>query len=245
MTTSTDARGPRGAIALALAGALAMTAGCGRAPSAPSSGIAPLSPADEDVLREVNLGLSEIINEESQRHEPLQYDYNEDLLEKLDQIAAHLSARSAEADADADGTPVRFFPKLTEQGEREHLRETVRRWEARTGRDIRATIDPLQAEVAARDPDEAFHPDFQRRFSEAFDSFIKVEVDEMHERRNRAIHERVDALLDPHREAHPEVVRRIDALLNEPPYDLPEGDPDPVDLGGKDGDGGGGDAGPP
>lgn len=79
----------------------------------------------------------------------------------------------------------------------------------------------LKADVAARRPGEAFHPEFQRKFSQVFDRFIAIEVAEMRERRNRAIHAAAESLLAPFRADHPEPVRRIQELLDRPPYNLP------------------------
>ena len=113
------------------------------------------------------------------------------------------------------------MPKLDEQEEMDHFRETFRRWKAKTGKDLRAEIDKLKAEVAARKPGgPAFHPDFQKRFSAVFDDLIPIEVAEIRERRNRYLHEQAKPLLDPHREKDPDAVREYEDVLNQPPYNL-------------------------
>ena len=112
--------------------------------------------------------------------------------------------------------------KLDEQEEVDHFRETFRRWTAQTGKDLRAEIDKLKAEVAARKPGgPAFHPDFHKRFSAAFDDLIPIEVAEIRERRNQYIHRQAKTSLDSFREKDPDVVREFEDLLNRPPYNLP------------------------
>jgi hypothetical protein len=76
---------------------------------------------------------------------------------------------------------------------------------------------------AARKPAETVHPEFQGKFSRAFDEFIPIEVPEMRDRRNVAIHAAADKLLASYRDKIPEVVRRIQLLLDNPPYGLPPG----------------------
>jgi hypothetical protein len=161
--------------------------------------------------------VSALINDESMRYAPLQYQYSEGLLEILDQVERD---RSGE---DRGDTP-RFLPKLDAGDERDHFRETVRRWEAKTGKNLRTEVDALKADVAARKPGERFHPEFQRKFSRVFDDLVALEVTELRERRNRAIHSAAEKILAPYRAEHPEPVRRLQAVLNSPPYNLPEDD---------------------
>ena len=71
-------------------------------------------------------------------------------------------------------------------------------------------------------PARRIYPEFQKKFSQTFDDFIALEVVELRERRNRAIHDEAEAILAPHREKNPEAVRRIERILNTPPYNLPE-----------------------
>jgi hypothetical protein len=103
----------------------------------------------------------------------------------------------------------------------DHFRETIARWRAKTGKDLRAEIDPLKAQVAARKPgDPPFHPEFHKRFSAAFDALIPIEVAEIRERRNRVIHERAKPLLDAYRDKLPDIVLELETALNQPPYNL-------------------------
>ena len=76
--------------------------------------------------------------------------------------------------------------------------------------------------MASRPAGKASHPEFQRKFSQTFDDFIAIEVAELRERRNRAIHAEAETILAPYRAKNPEAVRRIERLLNTPPYNLPE-----------------------
>src|SRR5262249_24247214 len=145
----------------------------------------------------------------------LRYEYNEGLLKILDQIEFTLSGK-------LEGDPPRFLSKLDAQEEREHFRETIRRWEAKTGKNLRTGVHAPTADVAARPAGESVHPAFQRKFSQTFDEFIPIEVAELRERRNRAIHAAAEAFLAPHRVKHPEPVRRIERLLGTPPYNLTE-----------------------
>jgi len=159
--------------------------------------------------------MNTLMNEATVRFRSLDYEYDEDLLQIVDRVEASLSGK-------APGPYPRTMPKLDEQEEVEHFRETFRRWKAQTGKELRAEIDKLKAEVAARKPGgPAFHPDFHKRFSAAFDDLIPIEVAEIRERRNRYIHRRAKPLLDSYREKDPEAVRSYDEVLNQPPYNVP------------------------
>jgi hypothetical protein len=201
-----------------LGGALASPIGCGREPpisaDGPGSGPRP-SDSKSDASQKLADAMNTIMNEAEVRFRPLDYEYDEDLLQILDRVEASLSGK-------APGPYPRTMPKLDEQEEVEHFRETFRRWRVQTGKDLRAEIDKLTAEVAARKPGgPAFHPDFHKRFSAAFDDLIPIEVVEIRERRNRYIHQRAKPLLDSYREKEPEAVRSFDEVLNQPPYNVP------------------------
>jgi hypothetical protein len=157
--------------------------------------------------------LSTLINEAADRYRPLDYQYDEDLLTKLDGIDAYLSGKTT-------GAPPRFLPKLDEREEVDHFRETTRRWQSATGKNLRAEVDKLKAEVDARKPgDKPFHPEFHKQFA-VFDDLIAIEVAEMRERRNKYIHANADAVFDPYRQKHPAAVRELEGSLNKPPYEL-------------------------
>lgn len=196
---------------------LASAVGCG-GPALDESGGSepepPLSPSDQALSRKLEAELSNIINTQTTRYVPLQYAYSEGLLTILDQVEPFLSGEPS-------GDPPRFMPGLDAEEELSHFRETVRRWEARTGKDLRTEVDRFKADVAARKPGKSFHPEFQAKFSQTFDDLIAIEVAELRERRNQAIHAEAETLLAPHRESSPEVVRRLEQLLNTPPYNLP------------------------
>jgi hypothetical protein len=183
-----------------------------------------LSGEDQAVYQKLDSEVNKIVNDETLRYKSLEYKYSENLLEIIDQIEKNLAGK-------AEGEPPRFLPNLNAKEELDHFRETARRWEAQTGKNLRAEVDILKADVAARVPGEPFHPQFQRKFSKAFDQFIAVEVAELRERRNRAIHASAEALLAPYRDKHPEPVRRIEEVLNQPPYQLPTpGNPRPTEA---------------
>ncbi|RUL87576.1 hypothetical protein [Tautonia sociabilis] len=205
-------------VVLAAAVGVGAGCGCGRGPDpgAAEEG-PPLIAEDQELLQRLKAELSGIINEETVKYTPLQYNYSEGLLEILDQIEPYLTDQ-------AEGEPPRFLPSLDAEEELEHFREVVRRWEETSGKALRAEIDRLKARVAARPPDQINDPAFQADFSETFDELVGLEVDEMRERSNRAIHSRAAVLLEPYRESSPEVVRRIEVLLDSPQYRLPEDD---------------------
>jgi hypothetical protein len=159
--------------------------------------------------------MNTLMNEATARFRSLDYEYDEDLLQTLDRTEASLSGKTPRLHP-------RAMPKLDEQEEAEHFRETFRRWKAQTGKDLRAEIDKLKADVAARKPGgPAFHPEFHKRFSVAFDDLIPIEVAEIRERRNRYIHQKAKPLLDSNREKDPDTVREFEAILNKPPYNIP------------------------
>ncbi len=213
-----------GRIARRLAGFLAAAlavAGCARESSESAGGPDPVLAADPAATQALQGGISDAVNEAGTRYLPLSYRSSEDLVAILDRVEAQLSD-------EGEGSYPRYLagdekrPGIEESEELDHFRESIRRWEARTGKQLRATIDPLKAEVAARKPDGPnVHPEFHKRVSSAFDDFIKIEVEEMRERRNQAIHEQVQPLLEKYRTTHPELVRHFEAILNTPPYNLP------------------------
>src|SRR5262249_54150005 len=156
---------------------------------------------------EVQGEVDRAINEAGTRYIPLEYRYSEVLLDMLDKVEAHLSGRTKEP-------PPRYMsgkekrPGLEPGEELDHFREVIRRWEPKTGKNLGATRDRLKPEVADRPPNgEPFNPAFQKRFSKAFDDLIQIEVQEIRERRNRAIHEAVRPVFAKYRQSSPEIVR--------------------------------------
>src|SRR5262249_15324801 len=157
---------------------LATFSGCREGSPTPTSVAAnpPLDPEASRASQKLVGELSGLINESNARFRALSYEYDEDLLTILDRADEHLSVK-------ASGPLPRAMPKLDEQEEMEHFRETIRRWKAKTGKDFRTEIDKLKVEVAARKPgDLPFHPAFHKHFSAAFDDFIPLEVAEIRER---------------------------------------------------------------
>ena len=180
----------------------------------PNSGPPPLSREDQALYQKLESQISDIVNDAMLRYAPLQYKYTENLLEIIDQVERSLSGKD-------QGERPRVLPKLDAREELDHLRETVRRWETKTGKNVRAEVDVLKADVAARKPGERFHPEFQSKFSRIFDDFNALEVTELRERRNVAIHAAAEKLLAPYRDKKPELVHRLQMILDTPPYDLP------------------------
>ncbi|MFO0951161.1 MAG: hypothetical protein U0835_08415 [Isosphaeraceae bacterium] len=195
-------------------------AGCNRAAEGPTPAPEPaaaapvLGEADQAAYQKLETGLNKLIGQATIKYASLRYEYSEGLLKSLDRIEKHVSDRP-------DESKDRLMPGLDPAEELAHFKESVRRWEAKSGKKMRAEVDRLLADVAARKPGEAFHPDFQRKFSQTFDDFIRVEVEELRERRNRAIHEEAARLFEPYRTSNPEAVRRAAALIDTPQYSVP------------------------
>jgi hypothetical protein len=211
-------RSPFHLIAVTFLAALAGSSGCrGRVPTPADGGGGSPPPSDSksQASQEIGAGLNQFINDATARFRPVDYEYDEELLQIVDRVEASLSGKTP-------GPPPRALPKLDVQEEMEHFRETFRRWKAQTGKDLRVEIDKLAAEVAARKPNgPQYYPDFHKRFSAVFDALIPIEVVEMRERRNRYLHEQAKPLLDSYRGKDPDAVREYEKVLNQPPYDLP------------------------
>jgi hypothetical protein len=208
------------AVVPALALALSMVVGgCG--PSVPE-GNPLVDPAEAKARAEMspeagefNVKLSTIINDLSVKYQQLSYKYDEELLAVLDRVEARLAGKTDKLD------PLPLIgPEESEQ--LDHFRESIRRWEAKTKKTLRAELDPLLADVAARKPTGGplFHPDFHKKFSAVFDDFIPIEVQEMRERRNRKIHEAVKPLIEAYRDKAPAAVKFAEDSLNATPYAL-------------------------
>lgn len=194
--------------------------GCGEPDTPPQANepdpAAALFAKNPEAAQALQEGMNQAINGISARYKPLEYQYDEDLLAMLDRAEASLAGKGS-------AEPPRFLPQLAPEEEAEHFRETIRRWQAKTSKTLRAEIDPLKAEVAARPSDgPKFHPDFHRRFSSAFDALIKIEVEEMRERRNRQLHRDVEGLFAKYRGENPELVRYFEAQFDVPEYRLPD-----------------------
>ena len=164
--------------------------------------------------QEIGGKLSEAINDASEKYHPLRYEYDEDLLKLLDRVETRLAGKSEKLD------PL-VLPTLDEAEQLAHFKETIKRWNAKTKKDLRTVLDPLIAEVAARKPGgPPFHPEFHKKFAAEFDSFIPIEVEEIRERRNRAIHEKAKSIFDEYRKTDPDAVKPHEKTLNAPPYNL-------------------------
>jgi hypothetical protein len=198
---------------------LAFAGGCGKPAAPPFPKTDPTTAgleADQETTKAIQDALTQVINEATIRYMPLEYSYDEGLLEKLDLIESRLSGKEK-------ALTTRLLPNLDEGAELDHFRETARRWEASTGKKLRASIDPLKADVAARKPSVPYRPEFHKKFAAEFDDFIKIEVGEARERRNRQIHEKAKPILEKYRPTHPEIVAHFQVMIDSPPYNL-EGD---------------------
>src|SRR5262249_2930196 len=137
----------RSIVSLALA--LALVSGCrdrdSDSASADETETATPDPEASQSSQELAGRLSAAINDANARDRPLEYEYNEDLLKVLDEFEGHQSGKLT-------GPRPRVLPRLDEEEEVAHLRETIRRWQARTHKDLRAEIDALKAELAAPRP---------------------------------------------------------------------------------------------
>ena len=203
--------------------ALGLCAAWGCGGERPGTGSAVLTDADLAARQAITAGLSTVINDASMKFTPLSYEYDEDLLASIDKVEARLSAREI-----TPATAPRLLPKLDAAEEEAHFREVIRRWTAKTGKSLRDEIDRLKADVAASKSDRSpVRREFHKAFSAVFDDFIKLDVEEMRERRNRAIHEAAAPLLAKYREAQPALVRETEATLDAPPYNLSQS-PDPA-----------------
>ena len=183
----------------------------------PAASNAKLSPAEQELTAKI----AGVINAADAKYKALRYEYDEDLLRILDRVEARISGESKVLEP-------RPMPSLEEAEQLEHFRETVRRWERKSKKSLGASIAALKAEVAARKPGgPVFHPDFHKKFAATFDDFIPIEVQEIRERRNKAIHELSGPIFDQYRESAPDAVRRHEQTLNSPPYNPPAADPPP------------------
>jgi hypothetical protein len=201
---------------------LVLAGGCGKPVTPPSPNAGPALGAlesDPATTTAIQDALTQVINEATIRYIPLEYSYDEGLLEELDLIEARLSHKEK-------APTTRLLPKLDEEEELDHFRETARRWEASTGKKLRASIDPLKADVAARKPGVPYHPAFHKKFAAEFDDFIKIEVAEARERRNRQIHEKAKPIFDKYRTTHPETVAHFQKMIDTPPYNLAADSPE-------------------
>ena len=171
---------------------------------------------DSELIVELEQKFSEIIENASAKYHPIVYHYDEDLLAKMSAALAFLSGAKPEP------RPSRLIPEIDEKEEDGHLRETITRWSAKTGRDFGKAVAELETALASVDRSKPFHPEFHREFSKVFDDFIAIEVPEMRERRNRVIHRRVREMLAPHSESKPKIARYFEQMIAVAPYADPD-----------------------
>lgn len=89
---------------------------------------------------------------------------------------------------------------------------------------MRSEVDRLKTLLAKRNTaDKQSQVEFNKEFSTAFDDFVKIEVDELRERRNRWIHDKARPVIDELKAKNAAAADKIQATLNAPPYNLPPG----------------------
>lgn len=167
---------------------------------------------DPKLVETLDQKFSEIIENSSAKYHPVVYRYDEDLLAKISAAHAFLSG------ANPGPRPARLIAEIEEKEEDGHIRETIKRWTAKTGRDFGKAIAELETALASVDRSKAFHPEFHRAFSKVFDDFVAIEVPEMRERRNREIHRLAREMLAPYADSKPKVARYFRQLIAVPPY---------------------------
>lgn len=200
-------------VLLCLVAAWGCDSGEGGAGGGAPATTASTTPNPDDL--ELNAKISGLMNELTAKYRPLEYEYDEDLLATLDRVESRIAGKLEKLD------PLPM-PKLDETEQIEHFRESIKRWSTKTGKTLRSELDPLKADVAARKPGgPPFHPEFHKKFSEVFDDFIPIEVAEIRERRNSALHKAAGPLLDEFRSKAPQAVKLAEDTLNNPPYNLP------------------------
>jgi hypothetical protein len=187
-------------------------------PDAKAQAAEALRSADPKTFATIETDVRKVVNDATVRYWPLDYDTDEQLVEILDQAEAQIAAGASE--------PLkRYLNRLEPEEELDHFRETIRRWKTKTGLDLRATIDDLKADIAGRDPKQTTFPEFHKKFAATLADFVKLGHEELRERRNRMIHDNLDAALDPHRQTHPAIVEHFETFYSQPPYNLPASSP--------------------
>jgi hypothetical protein len=197
-----------------------VTVGCGTTgtteppPDARTQAEQALRKSDPAMFQKIEEAVRKVVNDATVRYWPLEYDTDERLVDYLDQANKQIAAGASEPSK-------RYLRHMEPKEELEHIRETIRRWSARTGKDLRATIDDLQADIAHRDPKQTMFPEFHKKFARELSDFIKLENEELHERRDRMIRANLPAALAPYRDSHPAIVREFESRYSPPQVDPP------------------------
>lgn len=211
----------KSSITLCLMLILTISGGCGSSSSdnteiakAPQS----VSTVNSDEAK-INEAVSKIINDATTKYASLDYAFNEDLLKILDQFAGYYAATPENRKA---VKLERQLPKLDESEEIQHFEESIKRWEKKNARSLRSEVDRLKSLLAKRNTaDKQSQVEFNKQFSAAFDDFVKIEVDELRERRNRWIHDKARPVIEELKATSSAAAGKVEATLNAPPYNLP------------------------
>lgn len=203
--------------------ALMTLAGCGQGESpvdSPANNNGAAKPKSE-VVTKAEADVSKIINDATNRFASLDYAFNEDLLEILDGMEKYFSADSEKRKS---LKVTRHLPQLEEAEELDHFRETISRWESKTGKKLRTVIDQLKTALGNRDvQSKESKTEFNKKFSEAFDDIVKIEIEELRERRNRWIHDRTRLVIEELQKSDASEASRMQNVLDTPPYNLKNG----------------------
>lgn len=211
----------KSSITLCLMLILTISGGCGSS-SSDNTEIAKepqsVSTVNSDEAK-INEAVSKIINDATTKYASLDYAFNEDLLKILDQFAGYYAATPENRKA---VKLERQLPKLDESEEIQHFEESIKRWEKKNARSLRSEVDRLKSLLAKRNTaDKKSQVEFNKQFSAAFDDFVKIEVDELRERRNRWIHDKARPVIEELKATSSAAAGKVEATLNAPPYNLP------------------------
>lgn len=211
----------KSSITLCLMLILTISGGCGSS-SSDNTEIAKepqsVSTVNSDEAK-INEAVSKIINDATTKYASLDYAFNEDLLKILDQFAGYYAATPENRKA---VKLERQLPKLDESEEIQHFEESIKRWEKKNARSLRSEVDRLKSLLAKRNTaDKQSQVEFNKQFSAAFDDFVKIEVDELRERRNRWIHDKARPVIEELKATSSAAAGKVEATLNAPPYNLP------------------------
>src|SRR5262249_51763952 len=143
-------RPPRWLLAVSL-----VTVGCGTSDSPPDARTRAeqnLRNSDPVMFARIEDDVRKVVSDATVRYWPLEYGTDEQLVDYLDQVNKQIALGAAEPSK-------RYLMHMEPKEEFDHIRETIRRWSARTGKNLRSTIDGLKADIANRDPKQTNFPE--------------------------------------------------------------------------------------
>lgn len=165
---------------------LALATGCG------GGGASGSNPAVESaLLEEVNA----VIQDSRFRYHPIRFQNPRDFTKIAEQVEGRQSGRLS-------GEEGRVMPRIDLKEEDEHFRETLERWTAATGKNLREELDAFNQGRPTLD-------DLRERFGE----LLAIEEADVIARADREVQRQVEPILAKYRADHPEVVRRQEEML--------------------------------